>query len=165
MKIPMKKKSIDKLFYLSLFITFAFTTVYAFFIEQNPKRIPFLFGYIMPVVLLFLFWIKLKIENEIIINIHFYLDLIITFLSGIRSINMLMPFLPYSGHVVFILYSWVSTKNKMYRIFAGIVFAITTFFKMYIWHDYFTWLSGMILVMPFIAVSILYEKPIQKMQE
>ena len=151
------KKTINRIFIISEIIALFAVLIYTFFIEPDSKRIIFLLGYFLPVILLFIYWLKLKVESFEKVNFLFSLDLVIAFIAGIRAINPLMPFLPYSGHVVFVLYSMITTRNKTYRILAGIMFAVVTFFKIYIWHDYFSWLAGMILSMPFIAVAILFD--------
>jgi hypothetical protein len=151
------KKTLNRFFIIAEIIALIAVLIYTFFIEPDSKRIIFLLGYFLPIILLFLYWIKIKVENFQKVNLLFYLDLVVTIIAGIRAINPLMPFLPYSGHVLFILYSMISTRNRNYRILAGIMFAITTFFKIFIWHDYFSWLAGMILSMPFIAIAILFD--------
>jgi hypothetical protein len=51
--------------------------------------------------------------------------------------------LPYSGHMLFLTYAVVTSRPWSLRVIAGALFAMTTYFKLVLWHDAQTWSLGL----------------------
>lgn len=47
--------------------------------------------------------------------------------------------LPFSGHMLFFIHSILTTKNRLFKTFAGLLILETTYIKLKIWHDYQSW--------------------------
>jgi hypothetical protein len=53
--------------------------------------------------------------------------------------------LPFSGHMLFLTYSALVTRHRLYRAAAGIGIAVTTWFKFRIWDGELNWAAGLLL--------------------
>lgn len=91
--------------------------------------------YSVPMFYLFFYWLRYKLDEE-----HFWdwrvlsLDTLVVLLSAVR----IWGWMSHSGHVLFILYSFLTTPNKKYRWLCVPVVLITAYYKGVIWQDYFT---------------------------
>lgn len=56
----------------------------------------------------------------------------------------MVPFLPlpFSGHMLFLVYSLLTARSTAYRWIAAILVAETTVFKLVVWGDWHTWGIG-----------------------
>ena len=68
------------------------------------------------------------------------IDLLVVGLSAIRILGLLF----HSGHALFLTYTFLTTKNKLYRILCIPMIGITAYIK-YTWGDWFTPLFGILI--------------------
>ncbi|MFT7613116.1 MAG: hypothetical protein ACI9J3_002086 [Parvicellaceae bacterium] len=104
--------------------------------------------YSIPMVFLFFFWIKFKLDEEHIFDVRIIgLDGLTIFLTALRLIGLLF----HSGHVLFLLYSFMTTKNNTYRILCIPMILVTAYFKIFYWGDFITPIIGAIM-----ALTLVY---------
>jgi hypothetical protein len=125
---------------------------------HSIPKILFLIFYFLPITIFFVFWVNHKVKEFHKFDKLMVIDSIVVILSALRAINSLAFILPYSGHMLFLSYLAVTIKSQKLRIFIFILLVSTTIFKVIIWKDYFTWINGMILSMPFISLYLLLDK-------
>lgn len=53
--------------------------------------------------------------------------------------------LPFSGHMLFFVYSGLTVRSRGYRVLAGVLAVETTWFKLVVWEDPVTWGGGIAL--------------------
>jgi hypothetical protein len=51
--------------------------------------------------------------------------------------------LPFSGHMLFLTYSLLTTPVRWYQVVAVLLIAETTGFKLGVWHDFASWSIGL----------------------
>ena len=118
----------------------------SFYFEDWRVRRYLLF-YVAPLVSTFLFWMWIRFglervrRRELII-----LDLVVVGLALLRAITGVIPF---SGHMLFIVYSGLLQKQMWYRFMVLVLLVDTTYFKLVIWNDPLSWSMGALLRMAF----------------
>ena len=91
--------------------------------------------YSVPMFFLFFYWLRYKLDEERFWDWRVLsLDTLVVLLSVVR----IWGWMSHSGHVLFILYSFLTTPNKHYRWLCVPIALITAYYKGVIWHDYFT---------------------------
>jgi hypothetical protein len=53
--------------------------------------------------------------------------------------------LPFSGHMLFLTYSGLTTTARWYRWLALVLLAETTVFKLWVWRDVYSWSLGLVI--------------------
>ena len=80
------------------------------------------------------------------------LDLAAFVLGAVRIGGSAM--LPYSGHMLFLTYVAITAASARWRWLAVCLIAMTTWFKLVLWHDRATWLGGLLLGLALALVSL-----------
>ena len=95
--------------------------------------------YSIPLVFLLFIWAKFKLEEKNIFHLEILrIDVLVILLSAIRLLGLLF----HSGHVLFLLYTYITTPNKIYRALCWPMIMVTAYFKIFYWGDFFTPLIG-----------------------
>ncbi len=98
--------------------------------------------YSVPMVFLFFVWVWARLDDEGAYHIELILiDLVVLLLTGMRMLG----YLYHSGHVLFLAYTFATTKSKTYRAFALPMIAVTAYYKFVEWGDVVTPALGLIL--------------------
>lgn len=109
------------------------------FFLQDWKAQRFVIFYIAPLIAAVLLWSSDRIEKVWLVSkTRFALDCIVVAFSFARFLG----FFPFSGHMLFLIYSGATTQWTAYRIIAVILILETTYFKLLIWNDSTSWLLG-----------------------
>jgi len=110
----------------------------------------FLIFYVAPLLLAVLLWTNIRMPGYLNgLNILSLLDAAVLILAFVRMFGVL----PFSGHMLFIAYSSLTTRVRYYRI-VGIALALeTTAFKLLLWHDVASWALGLLLG---VLMALLY---------
>jgi hypothetical protein len=95
--------------------------------------------YSIPLVFLLFIWARCKLDEKNIFHLEILtIDAIAILLSAIRILGLLF----HSGHVLFLLYTYITTPNKIYRILCWPMILVTAYFKIFYWGDFFTPIIG-----------------------
>jgi len=109
--------------------------------EAGPAR-RFVVFYIAPMVLAFPLWAGVRLERiETEPAGRVALDLSVTLLAVLRTLTGALPF---SGHMLVLTYSLLTTPRAWYRAVALLLVAETTWFKLGIWADWRSWSLGLV---------------------
>lgn len=108
--------------------------------EAGPAR-RFVVFYVAPMVVIFPFWARIRLEH---VERHpagrIALDAAVTVLSMVRAVNGVLPF---SGHMLFLTYTLLTTPSRWYRAAALVLLFGTTWFKLAEWNDFASWSIGL----------------------
>jgi hypothetical protein len=116
--------------------------VAAFLVEDWPAR-RFLIVYTAPLLLAAPLWVRIRVTDPQRNRVRTTVDAGVFLLSFARFVSG--DFLPFSGHMLFLTYSGLTTRSARYRILALLLLSMTTWFKLRLWHDPQTWAVGLIL--------------------
>jgi hypothetical protein len=115
----------------------------AFFVREWPAQ-RFLALYVAPLLLAAPIWLELRIgESEPAMTKRVVVDGVVVLFSFLRF--ALGAILPFSGHMLFLTYSGVTTGQRWYRWLALALILETTFFKLWLWDDAQSWLVGLFI--------------------
>ena len=107
--------------------------------------------YIAPFFLGFLLWIRRRIlDSWASFDARLVLDIVVVVCSALRLAG---PVIPPSGHMLFFVYSFLTTTSFGYRAVTSILIVETTFIKLVVWHDRMSWAFG---VLAGLALGVLY---------
>ena len=123
--------------------------------SRHPRGPLFIALYVAPLVLVGPLWLRLRLtERPLALSPLWGLDGLAMLLGTLRAIGA--TWLPFSGHTLFLTYSALTTRNTGYRLVALLLFAETTVFKLWVWHDKFTWASGILagLLLALVALRL-----------
>ena len=81
--------------------------------------------------------------------LHFIVDALVVVLAMGRVVGN-VPFV--SGHTLFLTYAILSSRSIVVRVTALLVMAQTVYLKYFVWHDFVTSTSGIVLGMTAAAV-------------
>ncbi len=97
--------------------------------------------YFLPMTIITPLWIYCRL-NEVR---HITFTQILLDLSAllIAMSRMVVAFIPFSGHMVFLAYTFMSTKSNWYRVFAMMLLLDTTYFKWIVWGSFLNWGFGL----------------------
>jgi len=114
--------------FFSLFLAFFATGLLLFkdlyFHNWEEKKETIIYS--IPLVFVFFIWVWTRLKNPESFKIELiYLDIIVVGLSAVRILGWLF----HSGHVLFLLYTFVTTKNLLYRLICLPMIGITIYFK------------------------------------
>ena len=105
--------------------------------------------YSIPMVFLFFFWLKYKLDEENIFHLELMaVDGVAVFLTMIRLFGLSY----HSGHVLFLLYTYLTTPNRRYRLLCIPMFIVTGYFKVFYWGDFVTPILGAILALLLVRI-------------
>jgi hypothetical protein len=104
----------------------------------------FVLLYVAPLSLTALWWIGERIENvdHVDYRARIWIDALVLALAATRFVTGSLPF---SGHMLFLTYTGLTTERVAYRWLALLVAVETTIFKLILWHDPTTWAVGIFL--------------------
>jgi len=103
--------------------------------------------YNIPMIFIFFLWLNYKIQEKEIVYLKVIgVDLIVLFFTLVRLFGLMY----HSGHVLFLLYSFLTTENKFYRIICFIMLLVTAYFKFFIWSDFITPTVGIVMALIFV---------------
>ncbi|MGH7461097.1 MAG: hypothetical protein ACREMA_08720 [Longimicrobiales bacterium] len=125
----------------------------AFFAQGWPAQ-RFLVFYVAPLFLAAPLWVRVRLrESTPQLSLHTIVDATVFMLSFARFV--LAPVLPFSGHMMFLTYSGLTTRTAGYRLLALLLLAETTWFKLWLWRDSATWSVGLILGIVAAGITLL----------
>jgi hypothetical protein len=111
-----------------------------FFPDWEAKRL--LIFYIAPLFFAAPIWVRVRIsEWQTLSSSSFTLDAVVFLLSFLRFVSG--QFLPFSGHMLFLTYSGLTTRSTGYRLLALGLLVETTIFKLWLWRDPTSWALGL----------------------
>lgn len=95
--------------------------------------------YSIPMVLIFFLWLRYRLDEAHTFKHQFFLiDAAVVGLAAIRILRLLF----HSGHVLFLLYTLITTESKTYKWVTGIMLVFTLCLKIFYWGDFITPLIG-----------------------
>jgi hypothetical protein len=113
----------------------------SFFFPTWPAK-RFLVFYVAPLFLAAPIWVRLRIsERPRTGGLPSILDAGVFLLSFLRFVAG--EVLPFSGHMLFLTYSGLTTRRTAYRLLALGLLVETTVFKLWLWRDPRSWALGL----------------------
>ncbi len=112
--------------------------------------------YSLPLVFLLFVWIAVKIGERATFDSQIFLvDSLVVLLAASRLFALFF----HSGHVLFLMYTYATTRHKWYRLLCLPMIGVTAYFKIVYWGDWLTSLIGGIMAAAFILWrNVLLEK-------
>ena len=101
------------------------------------------FAYVVPIVVPFVAFLFDRAERfRTLTFAHYLVDFLVVATAMGRVVGN-VPFI--SGHTLFLTYALFSSKSVVLKVTAGLVMLQAIVLKYFIWHDYITSTSGIIL--------------------
>ncbi|NOQ70775.1 MAG: hypothetical protein GQ574_02170 [Crocinitomix sp.] len=95
--------------------------------------------YSIPMVFIFFLWLRYRLDEKHTFEYQLFLiDTTVVGLSALRLLGLLF----HSGHVLFLLYTLMTTENKTYKWISGIMLGFTMCLKIFYWGDFITQVIG-----------------------
>jgi hypothetical protein len=117
--------------------------VAALFVHGWPAQ-RFLLFYVAPLFLAAPLWAELRIgESGFALTRRSLMDGAITVAAFLRFV--LGTILPFSGHMLFLTYTGITTPQRWYRWLALALIVETTAFKLWLWRDRYSWSLGLLI--------------------
>lgn len=114
--------------------------------------------YSIPMVFLFFMWIKYRLDEKNVFQHQMLLiDIVAVLLSAARILGLFW----HSGHALFILYTFLTSKSKAYRILCIPFIILTIGVKAY-WGDILTPTLGVIIAIALFVIRQQLENKIKK---
>ena len=130
-----------------VFLTFLLLYKDLAYYEFEEKTVDIFYN--VPMVFVFFVWIKCKIEEKEIVHLQLvFIDLLVLFFVSVRMFGLMY----HSGHVLFLLYSFLTTENKFYQAICVLMMLVTIYFKFFFWSDFITPTVGTIMALFFIRL-------------
>lgn len=108
--------------------------------------------YVAPLIFIFFLWLRARIdESEEWSPLRLVLDGVVVIAAVLRMVPSIG--LPWSGHMVFLIYTLSTTREQLYRWIALGLVIETSIFKLWFWKDWQTWSIGTLLGM---CLTLLY---------
>jgi hypothetical protein len=103
----------------------------------------FLVLYVAPLLVAGPLWVRSRLGGlrQYSMSAH-VLDALVLAISVIRVFGDLVPF---SGHMLFLVYSAVTTPLRWYRVMAALLIILTTVFKFAVLKDPLSWSLGLVV--------------------
>ena len=115
-----------------------------YFYEWEEKKETIIYS--IPLVFVFFIWIWARFGEEKSFQFKLIgIDIVVVGLAAVRILGWLF----HSGHVLFLVYTFFTTKNITYRILCIPMIAITVYIK-YSWGDFVTPILGGVIGVFFI---------------
>ena len=103
----------------------------------------FLLLYLAPLAVTVVWWISLRLKAlESSTPLTRVVDLLVFALAATRLAG---AGLPLSGHMLWLTYAALTTRDRWFRFVAVVLVVETTIFKLGLWHDTQTWALGAIV--------------------
>lgn len=103
----------------------------------------FLLYYFAPIVSMAFFWGGLRLAKwDSYVRGHFVLDAVV--FSAALARFVIGEVLPFSGHMLFFGYTLLTIWEAWYRVLCVLLILETTWFKLYIWKDWKSWILGLV---------------------
>jgi hypothetical protein len=100
--------------------------------------------YIAPLFLVAPLWVRLRVAGpRPARGTRAWVDVVVFVLSCLRY--LFTGLFPFSGHMLFLTYSALTTREAWYRWVAAALLVETTVFKLWVWRDATTWSLGLAL--------------------
>lgn len=116
----------------------------------------FLAFYVAPLFLAAPLWVRLRLEAKSIEwNGRTIVDIAVLVLSFLRFV--LGEILPFSGHMLFLVYSGLTTRERWYQLLGLVLLIETTVFKLWLWRDRYSW--GLGLALGLLAALVVRMRP------
>lgn len=129
-----------------------FKDLYFYSLEEKQETII----YSIPMVFLFFMWIKFRLDEKNGLQVSLVLtDITVVGLAAARILGLFW----HSGHVLFILYTMLTTKSKTYRLLCIPFVILTAGFKIY-WGDILTPFLGAMIAFALFGFRTHLEKKI-----
>jgi hypothetical protein len=110
-----------------------------------PERRGFFIIYMAPLLLAGPLWLRFRVAQiETLSERQLTVDGVV-FLAGALRMFGGWGVLPYSGHMLFLTYSMLTTRSLGYSLVAAVLLVMTTIYKLALWDDWSTWLWGLAL--------------------
>ncbi|HEY0016361.1 MAG TPA: hypothetical protein VGC13_08585 [Longimicrobium sp.] len=77
---------------------------------------------------------------------------------ALGAVRFAGPFVPFSGHMLFFAYSALTTRSAPYLLLALVLAAETTWFKLVLWRDPYSWGLGIVVGVALAAARILIHR-------
>jgi hypothetical protein len=120
-----------------------FKDLYFYSWEEKKETIV----YSIPMVFIFFLWLRYRLDEDRIFEHQLFLiDTAVIGLSAIRILGWLF----HSGHVLFLLYTFMTSKSKIYKWVSGLMLVFTLMLKFFYWHDFITPFTGAVMAIFFI---------------
>jgi hypothetical protein len=152
----MATPSAGRLLFASAVVLPLISIVSAFFVEDAAGQ-RFLVAYVAPLFLAAPLWVRTRLKSY---ALHFgtrgAIDLIIVGLSFARFVAG--EILPFSGHMLFLTYSGITTSVPWYRFLVLVLLVETTWFKLWVWRDATSWSLGLLLGLIAAAVVLASDR-------
>lgn len=137
------RSAIDRLLAATSVLLPAAVAAYAVIVHARDwVELRFLIGYTAPLLALGPTWLRRRLsmvgERP---NTADRVD-VIAFAAGALRIGGGWGVLPYSGHTLFLTYVLATGPGRGFRIVAAILLTTTTWFKLALWHDPYSWALG-----------------------
>jgi hypothetical protein len=86
-------------------------------------------------------WVRVRLaERPLTFSARWVLDAVVILLAALRAVGV--PWLPFSGHTLFLTYSGIVTRHRGFRILTLLLMLETTVFKLWLWRDPTSWSLG-----------------------
>lgn len=109
--------------------------------SSELRGLEFFFLYVAPMLIAAPWWVRVRLaERPLTISARWVLDAVVILLAALRAVGV--PWLPFSGHTLFLTYSGIVTRHRGYRILALLLMLETTVFKLWLWRDPGSWSLG-----------------------
>ena len=116
----------------------------------------FLLLYVAPFFVAFFVWARIRLERlEEERTGAMVVDAVAVVLGAVRFAG---AFVPFSGHMLFFAYSALTTRSTPYRLLALLLAAETTWFKLVLSRDPYSWGLGIAAGAALAAVRILIHR-------
>lgn len=111
----------------------------ALVVDGWPAR-RFLLLYVAPFFVAFFLWARIRVDEAARTPVAaLAVDAVAVGLGAVRFVG---PVVPFSGHMLFFVYSALATRSVAYRWLALALAAETTWFKLVTWRDPASWSLG-----------------------
>ena len=119
------------------------------------------FLYVVPIVVPFVAFLFDRAGRFDKLNLlHFIVDALVVAVAIGRMVGN-VPFV--SGHTLFLTYAILSSRSSVVRVTALLVMAQTVYLKYFVWHDFVTSTSG--IVLGTLAASVVFARGRRRMPE
>jgi hypothetical protein len=113
--------------------------VLAYQLNDWPAR-RFLLLYLAPLTIAVAWWLALRLKHlESSTQASRLLDICVLATAATRLAGAALPV---SGHMLWLTYAWLTTRDTPFRLLATVLLVETTVFKLGIWSDLKSWALG-----------------------